>query len=249
MKTNLTVIALMASCTLLSACSSTMDKLSGVGQAPTLNKVDNPLENPDYKPVTWPLPETPTPSRQYAGSLWQQGAREFFRDQRASRVGDIVRVDIKIKDKAELDNQTSRERKNSEALGAPKLFGAEALYGVVPGSQNGESLLSITGSNKNEGTGSSKREETIETQVAAIVTQLLPNGNMVIKGSQEIRVNFEVREISIAGVIRPEDIDSDNTIESTKVAQARISYGGRGQITDVQQPRWGSQVIDILSPF
>ena len=100
-----------------------------------------------------------------------------------------------------------------------------------------------------EGAGSVNRSETLATNVAAVVTQNLPNGNLVIEGKQEIRVNFEVRELIVAGVIRPEDIESDNTIESTKIAQARIAYGGRGQITDVQQPRYGQQVMDILLPF
>lgn len=243
------IIALTAA-TVLSGCSNTLDRLEAAGKPPVLNKVDNPVEKADYKPVTWPLPETATPNKEYAGSLWQQGARNFFRDQRAARVGDIVRIKIQIKDKAELGNATTRERTNTETLNAPKLFGLEgAVYDIIPGKQNPASLLSLSGNNNNEGKGTVKRDETVDTQVAAIVTQLLPNGNMVVKGSQEIRINFEVREVSIAGVIRPEDIDADNTIESTKIAQARISYGGRGQITDVQQPRWGNQVIDILSPF
>ncbi|MDG1287095.1 MAG: flagellar basal body L-ring protein FlgH [Rickettsiales bacterium] len=243
-------IIILASTTLLSACSNALDRIEDIGKPPALNTVSNPVEKSDYKPVTWPLPEAQAPSREYAGSLWQQGSRHFFRDQRAARVGDIIRVKIEIKDKAELENETSRERKSTESLNAPKLFGLEdVIYGAIPGGQDPASLLSISGSNKGEGKGTVEREEIIETQVAAIVTQMLPNGNMVIKGSQEIRVNFEVREVSVAGVIRPEDIDSDNTIDSTQIAQARISYGGRGQITDVQQPRWGNQVIDILSPF
>lgn len=235
---------------ILAACSSTMNKLENVGQPPPLKHVDNPVEEANYKPVTWPLPENNAPRDNHAGSLWQQGSRHFFRDQRAARVGDIVRVNIAIKDKAELENESSRERSNTESLNAPALFGLEsAVYGAIPGNQDPSSLLSLQGSNNSSGTGTIEREETIETQIAAAVTQVLPNGNMVIKGSQEIRVNFEVREISVAGVIRPEDINADNTIESNQIAQARISYGGRGQITDVQQPRWGNQVIDILSPF
>lgn len=234
---------------LLAGCGK-LEKLEKIGQAPPLKEVDNPLEEPNYRPVTWPLPENNQPRQQYAGSLWQQGSRHFFRDQRASRVGDIVRVKIEIQDRAELENETSRERSSSEDLSAPQVLGLEsALYGVMPGNQNPSNLITLSGNNSSEGSGVVEREEVIQTQVAAIVTQRLPNGNMVIKGSQEIRVNFEVREVSVAGVIRPEDIDSDNTIDSTQIAQARISYGGRGQITDVQQPRWGNQVIDIISPF
>jgi len=235
---------------IISGCASTVDRINSIGTPPPLNEVDNPNIAPDYEPLTWPLPETQAPERKYAGSLWQPGARHFFRDQRAGRVGDIVRVMIEIADKAELESETSRERTSNESLNAGKLFGLESgFYGLIPGNQDPSNLLSIGGDSENEGTGTIGREETITTQIAAIVTQILPNGNMVIKGSQEIRVNFEIREISVAGVIRPEDIKADNTIDSNQIAQARISYGGRGQISDVQQPRWGNQVIDILSPF
>lgn len=231
-------------------CASTVERLNNVGQPPALKEVENPTVQPSYQPVTWPLPETPMPEKQYSGSLWQPGARHFFRDQRAARVGDIVKVKIEIADKAELETESTRERTSSESVNAPNIFGLErGLYGLIPGHQDPSSLLSLGGDTENEGIGTIEREEKIQTQVAAIVTQLLPNGNMVIQGSQEIRVNYEIREVSVAGVIRPEDIMADNTIDSSQIAQARISYGGRGQMTDVQQPRWGHQVIDILSPF
>jgi flagellar L-ring protein precursor FlgH len=134
-------------------------------------------------------------------------------------------------------------------MGVPNLLGLEtnagkALPGVTP-----STLVNAQSTSASDGVGSVKRAETLATNVAAVVTQILPNGNMVIEGKQEIRVNFEIRELIVGGVIRPEDIENDNTIESMKIAEARIAYGGRGQISDVQQPRYGQQVMDVILPF
>jgi flagellar L-ring protein FlgH len=234
----------------LSGCTNTLDRLEAIGEKPAISKTENPQAKQSYQPMTWPLPAPVPPSKQYSNSLWQPGARAFFRDQRASRVGDILRVRIAIDDRADLDNQTERRRDTQENINAPRLFGLENLYdNILPGSPDGEPLSQIQGRNVNRGQGTVQRQEQIETEIAAAVTQVLPNGNFVIHGSQEIRVNFEMREIAVTGIVRPEDIDSTNTIESSQIAEARIVYGGEGQLTDIQQPRWGSQVIDIISPF
>lgn len=256
MQTRIFLVALLATST-LSACSNTLDKLENVGKPPPMAAVENPVEKPNYQPMTWPMPETTPPSRQYANSLWQPGARAFYRDQRASRVGDILRVNISINDKAEISNETERNRDNAETAGAPKVLGFEAsLAGNIDSlpiplkdPATPASLIDISGSTKTKGKGTVKRDEKINTQVAAIITQVLPNGNYVIDGKQEMNINYEIREVSVKGVIRPQDIKSDNTIDSTQVAEARITYGGRGQLSDVQQTRWGSQVVDALAPF
>jgi flagellar L-ring protein FlgH len=236
---------------LLSACASTLDKLEEVGKPPRFSETGNPTEKASYQPISWPMPENQPPPKQYANSLWQPGARAFYRDQRASRVGDILRVNIKIEDKAELDNETERKRDSSDKLGAPNVFGMEhRLFGMLPGNKaDNTSLLNVTGNTNSKGTGSVKRKEKIETQLAALVTQILPNGNLVIDGRQEMRINYEIREVAVQGVVRPEDIRSDNTVDSTQVADSRITYGGRGQLSDMQQPRWGHQVVEVLSPF
>ncbi len=249
-ETCIMLLILMVISILLSGCATTLDKLETVGKPPPMTVVADPTQQPDYKPLTWPLPAPTAQEKEYANSLWQPGSRAFFRDQRASRVGDILRVNITIQDKAELDNQTQRSRQSQSGLSAGSVFGLEgAIVAPLPGTADPSSLLDINSDTNLNGTGSVRREEKIETQIAALITQVLPNGNFVIAGSQEVRVNSEIREVGIKGVVRPQDIDSDNTIDSTQIALARINYGGRGQLSDVQQDRWGSQVIDILAPF
>jgi flagellar L-ring protein precursor FlgH len=244
------LITSLAILPLLSGCTGTLDRLETIGDPPPLKKVDNPVGKPDYQPLSWPLPENQPANRTYAGSLWQQGSRTFFRDQRATRIGDILRVNVKISDRAMLNNNTTRGRSTEDTVSTPNLFGLEeGLFGLIPGRQNPDALIGIESESSNNGTGRVQRQEMINTQVAATVTQVLPNGNLVIEGSQEILVNYDVREVNVAGVTRPEDIRADNTIDSNQIAEARITYSGRGVISDVHRPRWGSQVIDILSPF
>lgn len=251
MKQGIKTLALLSASAIgLSACASTVEKLERVGSKPPMTRVENPQTRPDYQPLSWPLPDPEAPGQQHANSLWQPGARAFFRDQRASRVGDILRVNITIDDQAQLDNKTDRSRGANENVRAPSVYGLENKLGMLtPGTPNPASLFDINSNTSTNGNGKIDRKEKIRTQVAALVTQVLPNGNLVIEGSQEILVNYEIRELGVNGVIRPQDINSDNTIESTQVAQARITYTGRGQISDVQQPRVGQQIIDVLSPF
>jgi flagellar L-ring protein precursor FlgH len=183
-------------------------------------------------------------------SLWRTNARSFFNDQRAGRVGDILTVNINIDDSAEVKNDSSRNRTSSTTVGVPNLFGQESNLGrYVPGSFDPSALVSAAGNSTASGSGSMRREEKVELTIAAVVTEVLPNGNLVISGRQEVRINAEVRDLTIAGVIRPEDIGADNTISHTQIAEARIEYGGRGQITAVQRPRWLQRVTDAVSPW
>jgi flagellar L-ring protein FlgH len=229
-----------------SGCSS-IDRLSQIGEKPKLTEIENPTTQPGYKPVQMPMPK-PEQASYNANSLWRNGSRAFFKDQRAARIGDLLTVTVNITDKANIANDTQRSRESKEDSGITDFLGSKLIKSpttaVLPGK-----LLVAEGSNSYEGKGSVTRQEALQTNVAAVVTQVLPNGNLVVEGKQEIRVNFEIRELIVAGVVRPEDIQSDNTIDSSKIAQARIAYGGRGQITDVQQPRYGSQVMDVLLPF
>lgn len=236
---------LLATCALASGCSS-IDRLSQIGEQPKLSAIDNPTTQPGYKPVQMPMPK-PEVASYNPNSLWRNGSRAFFKDQRARQVGDLLTVAVNITDKANIENDTSRSRTNKEDSGITDFIGSQTITQankILPGR-----ILTADSTSSSEGKGSVDRKEALQTNVAAVVTQVLPNGNLVVEGKQEIRVNFEIRELIVAGIVRPEDIQSDNTIDSTKIAQARIAYGGRGQITDVQQPRYGQQVMDVLLPF
>lgn len=253
MKRQLTLILLLSSALSLSACGDTLRKLDQIGDQPPLTQVENPQTRPDYKPLSWPLPDPEGSSTRTANSLWQPGARGFFRDQRATRVGDILKINIAIADSAKFDNTTNTGRTSSDNSSVNALAGLETkIAKLVPltGTPTDPShLIDVTGNTQMNSTGKIDRKETINTQVAALVTQVLPNGNLVIEGTQEILVNYEVREVSVRGVIRPQDINSDNTVESSQIAQARIVYSGRGRVSDMEQPRWGAQAVEILSPF
>lgn len=240
-----------ASALLLAAggCANTVDRIAQIGEPPAMAAVANPLEKPDYRPITTPLP-APDPAPKMANSLWRPGAKAFFRDQRAARVGDILTVNVQIADTATVNNTTTRARTAEETLGIPGLFGLETQLGkVLPEGIDPTALVGANGGGTFQGEGAVEREETISLTVAAMIVQVLPNGNLVIQGRQEVRVNFEVRELTVAGIVRPEDITATNTVAHTQIAEARISYGGRGQITDVQQPRYGQQLLDIIAPF
>ena len=154
---------------------------------------------------------------------------------------------VNITDKANIANETQRSRISKEDSGSP--ISSDPRRSPRPNKILPGRLLTTDSTSSSDGKGSVNRQEALQTNVAAVVTQVLPNGNLVVEGKQEIRVNFEIRELIVAGIVRPEDIQSDNTIDSSKIAQARIAYGGRGQITDVQQPRYGQQVMDVLLPF
>lgn len=209
---------------------------------------------PKMDPITRPGPQTavalpmpvPTGERRGAGALWQPGSHAFFRDPRASKVGDIITVQISIADAAKMSNDTKRTRANTDTAGMTNMFGLEKL---LPTTMTAGSLLDTNSNTSNEGTGTINRSESINLTLAALVTQILPNGNLVIGGHQQIKVNGEMRDLQISGIVRTEDVTSSNTVNLTQIAEARISYGGKGTMSDVQTPRWGSQVIDAVLPW
>jgi flagellar L-ring protein precursor FlgH len=220
----------------------------GIG-SPQLSPISNPATTVGDNRVSMPLP---APQAEAAGpnSLWRTGARSFFNDQRAARIGDILTVNISIQDSAQVNNTTARQRSSNEEAGIQNLLGLETvIQNALPGTPSLDPGISFGSTSAQNGTGSVNRAETVKLTVAAVITDRLPNGNLVIGGRQEVRVNNELRELLVSGVIRPEDIASDNTIEHTKIAEARISYGGRGDLTQVQRERYGQRVYDRVAPF
>lgn len=183
-------------------------------------------------------------------SLWQSGPSSLFGDRRAKQVGDILTVDIVIDDRAEFNNKTERKRTSNNNSSVSAGFGLDtAVDKILPSPLSIKPGVETTGVANSVGDGKINRRERINLKVAAIVTNILSNGNMVIQGSQEVRVNYELRDLQVTGLIRPEDISRRNTISYEKIAEARISYGGRGQVSGLQQPRYGDQFLDVVSPF
>lgn len=229
---------------LLGGCA---DKVKDFAREPHMTPV-----GAGVRPAAVSMPTEALPRASYRGgnSVWQDSSADLFRDPRAMRPGDVVTIKIAIKDKATLDNTTEQSRDSKRNLNFDAAYDLTNLkLPLLKGKGDGKIDGSINSGTSTKGDGSITRSESIELLIAAIVTDVLPNGNMVISGSQEVRVNFEVRVLTVAGVVRPRDISTDNSVSYDKIAEARISYGGRGRITEVQQPGWGHQLFDLLSPF
>ncbi len=240
-------LALMVSCS-LSACGMG-DRISNIGKAPDFTPISNPQLAKGYKPINMPMP-MPKIAHIQPNSLWDSNRQTFFKDQRAADVGDILTVLIAIDDQAKLNDETKRSRDSGESMALPNFLGLESqLQKVLPQAVSPQALVNGTSTSTNDGNGSVNRQEQIYVKLAATVTQILPNGNFVIHGIQETTVNYEKRNIGIDGIIRPQDISTNNTVNYEQVAEARITYGGQGQLMDVQQARYGQQLYDIVSPF
>jgi flagellar L-ring protein FlgH len=242
-------ILLLSMTTALGGCN-VPQRLSEIGREPELAPIANPTQQSGYMPVSLPMPTVPMPENN-PNSLWRAGAKAFFKDIRAKDVGDILTVRLSLDDSAKMENTTSRKRTGTENGRLNAFLGYETkLDKIFPNAVNQGGVLTDLGSESTtDGDGGIDRKEEIELTFAAVVTQVLPNGSMVITGRQELRVNYELRQLMVTGVVRPQDIEADNTISHEKIAEMRVAYGGRGSISDLQQPRWGTQVWDIVSPF
>lgn len=232
----------------LGACS-TLKRLSEVGDAPQMSSIDNPTLARDYKPVSMPMP-SPRVVHPNPNSLWRPGARAFFEDQRAKNVGDILTVVVNFNDTAQFNNSLTRSRGSTNGAQATNALGFEQyLNDFLPGSVDKTNLFNFGATDSTKNSGNINRRETVNMNIASVVIQVLPNRNLVVAGKQEVRVNGEVRELGVTGVIRPEDIRSDNTISWNQIAEARVAYGGRGTLSDMVEPRYGQRIYDVLFPF
>jgi len=249
-------VSVLLAASLLSGCGA-VGRLKNVGKPPRMSEAEDPVA-PRLEPSLGnhsvddrALAENGrTADTARGASLFRTGGGAFFRDQRASRVGDIVTIRINIADNAQVANSTTRTRNGSENSGIAALLGLETVIPkILPGNPDPSNLVSTDSKSSATGVGNTTRSEQINMTVAATVIGVLPNGNLQIRGKQEVRVNYELRELVVTGVIRPEDIARDNSIKHSQIAEARISYGGRGQLTDAQQARWGQQIYDALFPF
>ena len=215
-----------------------------IGREPSLSPVGAGVDQPVLE-----IPSEPRVVRTgYQGqSFWNDSASDLFKDPRARRIGDILTVKISIKDKAALDNNSKRSRDATNDLGWS--FDHNILWRGWSSSGAGTVGSKIDAKTDHEGKGAIERSEKIDLLVAAVVSDVLPNGTLIIKGSQEVRVNYELRVLSVSGLVNPKDITSENTVSYERIAEARISYGGRGRLMEVQQPAWGQQVVDAVAPF
>ncbi|RME17946.1 MAG: flagellar basal body L-ring protein FlgH [Alphaproteobacteria bacterium] len=227
----------------LAGCSG---RLEDIGQMPELTPIDGNREAMAMASIPIPADVAPSSSIERA-SLWEASRHSLLGDRRAQKAGDILTVVIKIDDQAKFSASSSRGQSGSEDMTISKLLGLESReplsqFDLAPG-------IATSSSSASAGDGSTSRNEKLTLRIAATIVGMLPNGVLQIQGSQEIRVNYELRELTITGFVRPEDISRQNEIPYDKIASARISYGGRGRITEVQQPRVGQQLTDMLMPF
>lgn len=240
-----TVALLCATLIAVTGCGQTA---SEIGVPPALSPVGSGMEPDPQSTVHYPQ-SPPSPLQRH--SLWSDSQARLFTDARALSVGDILTVIIRINDRARFQNESQRSRNSSRGMGmgGSLEFGGTGHFPTKGGGVSGSLDLDFSGKSTSTGSGQTARSEAINLSVAAVVTGVMPNGNLIIQGSQEVRVNAELRILTIAGIVRPADIGASNTISYERIAEARISYGGRGRLTEVQQPPYGQQVLDLVLPF
>ncbi len=234
MKKSLLALAATAA---LAGCGTNLNE---VNKAPTMSPVGSGVAMVPQSQYSYQDPSS-QPVKRF--SLWNDKQSRLFTDPRAIARGDILTVRIHINDRARFKNESDRSRTAERSLDIGLSGDWNGSSGKITGSGSVDSTTSA------KGAGATSRSEDIVLNVAAVVTDVMPNGNLLIHGSQEVRVNYELRVLTIAGIVRPKDIGPENTVSYERIAEARISYGGRGRLSEVQQPGWGQQVVDQVLPF
>lgn len=239
----------------LSGCNLA-EQLSTIGERPQLTEIQDPTRIRGYQPISMPMPTPVEVENKKSPSLWQSGAQGFFKDQRAGKVGDIITVNVVIDQQESIEMTPTMKRTVSSTSTVNNLMGLERkIPNLFPKSQrkgdgsNNPSWFSASNSPDLKGSAKYDVKDKLKFKIATTVTQILPNGNMVIDGRQELRVVNEVREILLRGIIRREDISATNIVNWDKISELRISYGGRGDLSDLQSFPWGHQVMNKISPF
>ncbi|WP_240007052.1 flagellar basal body L-ring protein FlgH [Pseudaquidulcibacter saccharophilus] len=244
-------LIVIASLSLLATgCASTVDEIKNAGKPPALTPIQDPqMAAAGRRQVVMPMPDA-TDNRTSSNSLWRAGAKQFFADPRASKIGDILTVNVTINDNAQMNNTTTGKESSTKSGGVSNFFGLEKLPGkILPSGYDPANMIGTSSAGAFSGSGVVNRQEKMSLTVAALVTQVLPNGNLVVAGRQEVRVNNEIRELLVSGIVRPQDISSANTVLHTQMAEARISYGGRGQLSKYNKQPVGQQILETISPF
>lgn len=243
----------------LSNCS----KIATVGEPPQMTHIKDPREVPGYEPIQMPMPEPTLASDRPTNSLWQTGSRAFFKDQRAGKVGDVLSVEVMVDRTQYMRMNPDIERTSTSKTVVNAAMGLTApmqrlaknaiktLTGKAPpkAASASPTLADMSSTPVQKATATYDVQDKMQFTMSAVIIQILPNGNMVIQGREEVRLINELREIEIKGIIRREDINSNNKISSQKIANLRISYGGRGDLSDAQQAPWGQQYLNKLLPF
>ncbi len=237
-------VVMLMGCLAISGCA----RIKSIGQEPEFTPPQTSVEAMAMMSPTNSLDAyAPQPA---TASLWAGDRESLLGDRRAIQRGDIFTVVIEINDRAEISNSSDRNRSGSQQMSVPSLFGVpQRINENLPAGASLDPAVQLNSSSSSSGDGSVRRNEKLTLRVAATIVDVLPNGVLSIQGTQEVRVNFELRELLVSGYVRPEDITRQNEITYDKIASARISYGGRGQITDMQQPRYGQQALEAVLPF
>jgi flagellar L-ring protein FlgH len=232
---------------------------STIGEPPQMTQIKDPRDLPGYEPVQMPMPEPAMVAQRSSNSLWQQGSRAFFKDQRACKVGDVLTIEVNVDRKQNMQMSPNIERQSSVSSTVTEVLGhalpiQKRIARALPGKESGDTMrldswADAKSQPSHKATAKYDVQDKMQFNMAAVIIQILPNGNMVVQGREEVRLVNELREIEIKGIVRREDISSNNTVASQKIAQLRISYGGRGDLSDAQSAPWGQQYLNKLLPF